>query len=84
MPRGAMATLSPLVKGSSYRPGIGMIAAILIMRLTLVPPANAQESGRAESILRAMEDIGAAKTFSAMECLFLSARSEEVSGGGRA
>lgn len=56
-----------VVKGS-YRSWIGVIAAMLVMRLTLVLPANAQRSGNLENILRvvlrAVEDIEAAETFS--------------------
>lgn len=53
------------------RSGIGVIAAILIMRLPLVLPANAQGSGNLENmlraVLRAVEDIEAAETFSQVQ-----------------
>jgi hypothetical protein len=58
--------LSPVVKGSC-RSGIGVIAAILIMKLSLVLPANAQGSGSLEDILRAVKDIEAAATFSQVQ-----------------
>ena len=58
--------LSPVVKGSC-RSGIGVIAAILIMKLSLVLPANAQGSGSLENILRAVKDIEAAATFSQVQ-----------------
>ena len=51
--------------------GIGVIAAILIMKLPLVLPANAQGSGNLEdtlrAVLRAVEDVEAAKTFSQIQ-----------------
>jgi hypothetical protein len=59
-------SLSPVVKGSC-RSGIGVIAAMLIMRLSLVLPANAQGSGSLENILRAVKDIEAARTFSEVQ-----------------
>jgi hypothetical protein len=49
------------------RLGIGVIAAILIMGLPLVLPANAQGSGSLENILRAVQDIEAAETFSQVQ-----------------
>jgi len=58
--------LSPVVKGSC-RSGIGVIAAMLIMRLTLVLSVNAQGSGNDEDILRAVKDIEAAATFSQVQ-----------------
>jgi hypothetical protein len=57
--------LSPVVKGSC-RSGIGVIAAMLIMRL-LVLPANAQGSGSLDNILRAIADIEAAESFSQVQ-----------------
>lgn len=55
--------LSPVVKGSC-RSGIGVIAAMLIMGLPLVLPANAQGSG---NLLQAAKDIEAAETFSQVQ-----------------
>ena len=63
---GSVATLPPVVK-NSCRSGIGVIAAILIMRLLLVLPANAQESGSRDDISRAIRDIEVAGTFSQMQ-----------------
>jgi hypothetical protein len=61
--------LSPVVKGSC-RSAIGVIAAMLIMRL-LVLPANAQGSGSlerdAENVSRAVKDLEAANTFSQVQ-----------------
>jgi hypothetical protein len=58
--------LSPVVKGSR-RSGIGVIAAMLIMGLPLGHPANAQGSGSLENILRAVQDIEAAESFSQVQ-----------------
>lgn len=55
-----------MVKGSC-RSGIGVIAAMLIMRLPLGLPANAQGSGSLENILRAVQDIEAAESFSQVQ-----------------
>jgi hypothetical protein len=61
--------LSPVVKGSC-RSAIGVIAAMLIMRL-LVLAANAQGSGSlerdAENVSRAVKDLEAANTFSQVQ-----------------
>jgi hypothetical protein len=69
MPRGGVTPLSSVVKGSWS--GIAVIAAILIIRLPLVLPANAQGSGNLEdtlrAVLRAVEDVEAAKTFSQVQ-----------------
>ncbi len=64
--------LSPVVKGCRW--GIVVITAMLIMRLLLVAPANAQGSESLErlenilrDVLRAVKDIEAAETFSQVQ-----------------